>query len=291
MYRSPWRRLAFITAAVLVPPIANGFRALGIIWLGHELGSAQAAATDHVLYGWVFFSIVILVLAAAGAPFRQAKGRPQSARERPDLPSPGVRGLAAAACVLALAALGPAAATSLDRAAAVPAALPPDVLAAFGCTAVPEAPDLSSAAGRTFACTAPPLTLRVEVFSARATLGPVLGAEHRLTAGFAGDETRMEQLAIAGSVPQVWHLVESPKRAGAAASALWIVGGAASGSLRNRLRQAWTSLAGAAYAPVVVAIVGEQPNAAALIRAFLTGHPELSARMARLSASTARPPG
>ena len=39
--------------------------------LGHLLGSAQAAATDHVLYGWIFFSIVILLLIVIGLPFRQ----------------------------------------------------------------------------------------------------------------------------------------------------------------------------------------------------------------------------
>jgi len=37
--------------SIVVPIIANGFRALGIVWLGHILGSAEAAATDHVLYG------------------------------------------------------------------------------------------------------------------------------------------------------------------------------------------------------------------------------------------------
>ena len=41
MYRTPMRRILFIAASIVVPIIANGFRALGIVVLGHILGSAQ----------------------------------------------------------------------------------------------------------------------------------------------------------------------------------------------------------------------------------------------------------
>jgi exosortase A len=72
MFRSGWRRVAFIAVACVVPIVANGVRALGIVYAGHVLGSAQAAAADHLIYGWVFFSAVILVLALAGLAFREA---------------------------------------------------------------------------------------------------------------------------------------------------------------------------------------------------------------------------
>ncbi|RKK01812.1 exosortase, partial [Pseudoroseomonas wenyumeiae] len=71
MFRSPWRRLVVMLLAVLVPVVANGMRALGIVLLGHYLGSAEAAATDHLVYGWIFFSAVILLLVVAGLPFRE----------------------------------------------------------------------------------------------------------------------------------------------------------------------------------------------------------------------------
>src|SRR5581483_9036774 len=71
IYRSFTRRALFMLASVIIPIIANGFRALGIVVLGHVLGSAQAAAADHILYGWLFFSIVILLLIMAGLPFRE----------------------------------------------------------------------------------------------------------------------------------------------------------------------------------------------------------------------------
>ncbi len=82
-YRSPGRRTAFIAASCVVPVVANGFRALGIVLLGHLLGSAEAAETDHILYGWMFFSIVLLLLVAAGLPFREAmSSSPPSAVQR-----------------------------------------------------------------------------------------------------------------------------------------------------------------------------------------------------------------
>jgi exosortase A len=71
MYRSLLRRGLFMLISIVVPIIANGVRALGIVLLGYVLGSAQAAAADHIIYGWVFFSLVILLLIALGLPFRQ----------------------------------------------------------------------------------------------------------------------------------------------------------------------------------------------------------------------------
>jgi len=53
-YRSWLRRAIFIGLSAALPIVANGFRALGLIVLGHLHGSASAVAADHVLYGWCF---------------------------------------------------------------------------------------------------------------------------------------------------------------------------------------------------------------------------------------------
>ena len=71
IFRSPGRRLAVMALALVVPVLANGLRAFGIVLLGQHLGSAEAAAVDHATYGWAFFSIVILLLVFAGLPFRE----------------------------------------------------------------------------------------------------------------------------------------------------------------------------------------------------------------------------
>ena len=71
MYRSAGRRVAFVIVSIIVPIIANGFRCLGLVLYGYWLGNAEAAMVDHILYGWLFFSIVSLVLIMLGLPFRQ----------------------------------------------------------------------------------------------------------------------------------------------------------------------------------------------------------------------------
>jgi exosortase A len=68
-YRSPARRALFMLAAVLIPIVANGIRAWGTIYIASVTGSDFAAGFDHVVYGWVFFAIVIALLMAAGWPF------------------------------------------------------------------------------------------------------------------------------------------------------------------------------------------------------------------------------
>src|SRR6516165_947132 len=74
MYRSFLRRILFIIMSVLVPIFANGLRALGIIVLAHLEGSAAAVETDHILYGWVFFTLVMMILIAIGMAFADKPG-------------------------------------------------------------------------------------------------------------------------------------------------------------------------------------------------------------------------
>jgi exosortase A len=71
MYQSWQRRAAFIAVSMVVPIIANGFRVMGIVILGYWIGDAKAAVADHLIYGWVFFSMVTISLILLGQPFRQ----------------------------------------------------------------------------------------------------------------------------------------------------------------------------------------------------------------------------
>jgi exosortase len=72
MYKSPIRRSVFLALSLIVPVIANGVRALGIISIAHFVGSAEAVNADHVLYGWIFFSLVTFLLILIGLPFRES---------------------------------------------------------------------------------------------------------------------------------------------------------------------------------------------------------------------------
>lgn len=70
-YRSLPRRLLFVAASLVVPVLANWLRAYGIVMLGHLSGNRLAAGVDHLVYGWVFFGIVMLALFWFGARWRE----------------------------------------------------------------------------------------------------------------------------------------------------------------------------------------------------------------------------
>jgi EpsI family protein len=70
-YRSLKRRLIFLAAAIVVPIIANWVRAYLIVLLGHVSGNQLAVGVDHLIYGWVFFGLVIGLLFWIGARWRE----------------------------------------------------------------------------------------------------------------------------------------------------------------------------------------------------------------------------
>ena len=64
---SSWkRRLWFLLACAVVPIIANSIRAWATIFVAQYIGAEAAGSFDHIVYGWIFFAIVIaLVLGVA----------------------------------------------------------------------------------------------------------------------------------------------------------------------------------------------------------------------------------
>ncbi len=70
-YQSSARRAAFMLVSILVPILANWLRAYMIVMLGHLSGNRLAVGVDHLIYGWVFFGIVILLMFVVGARWAQ----------------------------------------------------------------------------------------------------------------------------------------------------------------------------------------------------------------------------
>ena len=70
-YQSTGRRVIFMLVSLLMPVLANWFRAYLIVMLGHLSGNKLAAGVDHIIYGWVFFGIVIGVMFMIGARWAQ----------------------------------------------------------------------------------------------------------------------------------------------------------------------------------------------------------------------------
>lgn len=53
------RRLLFLALCIVVPILANAVRAWGTIYVAQYIGAEKAAGFDHIIYGWVFFAVVI----------------------------------------------------------------------------------------------------------------------------------------------------------------------------------------------------------------------------------------
>lgn len=63
------RRLAFLAACVIVPVLANGVRAWATIYVAQFVGAERATGFDHIVYGWVFFAIIVTALLSGAWRF------------------------------------------------------------------------------------------------------------------------------------------------------------------------------------------------------------------------------
>lgn len=66
-YRQWWRRLLFVALSIALPIVANALRAYMIVMLGHLSNGRLAAGVDHLIYGWVFFGVVMLLMFWLGS--------------------------------------------------------------------------------------------------------------------------------------------------------------------------------------------------------------------------------
>lgn len=66
-YQSMRKRLLFLGVSILVPLVANWLRAYMIVMLGHLSNNRIATGVDHLVYGWVFFGVVITVMFMIGS--------------------------------------------------------------------------------------------------------------------------------------------------------------------------------------------------------------------------------
>jgi exosortase A len=77
-YRSTWRRALFVLLSIIVPIFANSGRAYMIVMMGHLSGMTMAVGFDHLIYGWVFFGIVMFLLFWLGSFWREDTAAPEA---------------------------------------------------------------------------------------------------------------------------------------------------------------------------------------------------------------------
>lgn len=111
-YTALWRRLVFVAVSFVVPVFANGLRAYGIVMLAHVSDRELATGVDHIVYGWFFFGLVMVLMFWAGSLLRETSlpSSVPAAESRamfpPQAPSLFARGTALTVLALALPAAG-----------------------------------------------------------------------------------------------------------------------------------------------------------------------------------------
>jgi exosortase A len=242
IYRSAARRLTFIAVCVVVPVLANGIRALGIVILGHIRGSAEAGAVDHVVYGWLFFSIVIVLLLLLGLPFRQdGQASVTPVRPKAVIVPTGPSAAVAALLLAVLAAAGPAAAAWLDRRGQAQSAelsgeadrSAAAMVTPAGCVAA-SLPEGAPPGLRRFDCGGVLLEARIRLFGPWAGLA-ALAARREATQWGSEEDAETAWLETPGAR---WQLVHTRDPDRSAAAALWLDGMPAPTGLELRQRLA-----------------------------------------------------
>jgi len=119
-YRSTKRRLIFAALSLIVPVLANGARAYLIVMIAHLSDMKLALGVDHLIYGWLFFGIVMMLLFWIGSFWKEDQDdrKPNESRletAEVNMPKPGRAFIMASVVVIAVAALWPAYAMYLDN--------------------------------------------------------------------------------------------------------------------------------------------------------------------------------
>jgi exosortase A len=127
-YRATRKRIIFVVLSIIVPIIANGLRAYMIVMIAHLSDMKLALGVDHLIYGWVFFGVVMILLFWAGSFWRDDDVAPQktstdSVAVVPSLPEQRVKTMGATLAAIAVAAAWPLYAAHLDAVGSLPVRL------------------------------------------------------------------------------------------------------------------------------------------------------------------------
>jgi hypothetical protein len=52
--------------SIALPILANGLRAYAIVMIGHLSNMKLAVGVDHLIYGWIFFGVMLVIMFAIG---------------------------------------------------------------------------------------------------------------------------------------------------------------------------------------------------------------------------------
>ena len=115
-YTSLKRRLIFIAVSLLVPILANWLRAYLIVMIGHLSSNELATGADHLIYGWVFFGLVIAIMFMIGMRWSEPSLEQTPSAEEVGISQSSLRAPWASALALAIIiGLGPISFTLISK--------------------------------------------------------------------------------------------------------------------------------------------------------------------------------
>jgi len=68
-YTKTHKQIIFILFSMFMPILANGIRAYGIVAIAYYSDMKYATGVDHLIYGWLFFGVVIMLMFWVGGLF------------------------------------------------------------------------------------------------------------------------------------------------------------------------------------------------------------------------------
>jgi len=274
VYRDWSRRLLFILLMIVLAVVGNGVRVFALIALAQWSGHAAAILDDHLLYGWVGFSGLILAAMMLGLRFQQARPPRPVARDESPPPVGNWRSwaavslscmLLAAPVPLAVRAVEPPAGQGMIRppvlsCGALPA-FPPDPLPPMA----PSNADVDALAESQ--CVADGLRVHLTLAWLRRPLrhGKLFGLEDRLAAGSGWHVIKRETASVTlggQAVPvtvRTWGLGERRRLDW---SLRWAGGAWRAAGLETMAADLLADLTGRRDAMLVVAAVDDDGDAA-----------------------------
>ncbi|MEW6994708.1 exosortase A [Colwelliaceae bacterium MEBiC 14330] len=68
-YQKTYKQIIFFIFALCLPILANGIRAYGIVAIAYYSDMKYATGADHLVYGWLFFGLIIMLMFWIGGFF------------------------------------------------------------------------------------------------------------------------------------------------------------------------------------------------------------------------------
>ncbi|HET9976867.1 MAG TPA: exosortase A [Burkholderiaceae bacterium] len=293
-YRSARRRLLFMLVAIAVPIVANWLRAYMIVMLGHLSGNKLAVGVDHLIYGWVFFGIVIGLMIFIGSRWSEADvGDAPVHASAPArlLHAPALAGWVAVSALVLATPIG--AAWHADRAvdASAPRLAVPATLAARAASApaaahlAPTFVNPAASLAQTVLVGKQPVGLYIAYYRNQNATAKLVSSVNVVV---SSDDPRwirvgtgVHRVALPGGGDSTWRTLDLKSRGLVSETSMtvwqayWVDGRMEASDVRAKLRSAWQRLAGRGddgAAIVIHTSAADTQAAHAALEAFVREH-------------------